>query len=134
MTELSARVDPADGAHRWFRRFEDRTIVVQRVHNLPQAEAEREAFQHLVIEYLNETHPNTNPRVCAHCGAPDLPLTPTLPFGVLERHAWLHQRCWAAWRERRRNEAIAVLAAMGLCDPASLKTLGLSETVPTNST
>ena len=29
-------------------------------------------------------------------------------------HAWLHDRCWQAWRDRRRTEAIAVLAGMGI--------------------
>jgi hypothetical protein len=32
------------------------------------------------------------PRVCALCRRLDLPLTPTLPFGVGDHHTWLHQR------------------------------------------
>jgi hypothetical protein len=43
MTGLSLETadDPAACALRWLREFEDRTIVVERVRNLPQAEAER---------------------------------------------------------------------------------------------
>jgi hypothetical protein len=38
---------------------------------LPRHDAEREAFQHLTVEYLNETHPNTDPTRCGHCGGPE---------------------------------------------------------------
>jgi hypothetical protein len=79
--------------------------------------AKAEAFRHIVIEYLNETHPNTDPRVCAYCGGRDLPLTPTLPFGVGNRHAWLDQHCAQAWREGRRRAAIEALGAMGIVEP-----------------
>ena len=84
---------------------------------LSRLDAEADAFGHVVIDYLNETHPKTDPRVCAHCRGPDLPLTPTLPFGVGDRHAWLHQRCRDRWAERRRVEAVATLAGMGIAEP-----------------
>ena len=109
--------DPDTGA-RWRRRFEDQSIVVQRARDLSPEQAKAEAFRHIVIEYLNETHPNTDPRVCAHCGGRDLPLTPTLPFGVGNRHAWLDQHCAQAWREGRRKAAIEALAAMGIVEPS----------------
>jgi hypothetical protein len=108
--------EPDMGAH-WRRRFEDESIVVQRARDLSPEQAKAEAFRHIVIEYLNETHPNTDPRVCAHCGGRDLPLTPTLPFGVGNRHAWLDQHCAQAWREGRRKAAIEKLAGMGIVEP-----------------
>ena len=37
-----------------------------------------------------------------------------LPIGVGARHAWLHSDCWTLWRERRRTEANAMLAGMGI--------------------
>jgi hypothetical protein len=52
-------------AARWRRRFEDWSIVVQRARDMPPEQAKTDAFQHIVIEYLNETHPDTDPRVCA---------------------------------------------------------------------
>ena len=106
-----------DTGARWRRRFEDESIVVQRARDMPPEQAKAEAFRHIVIEYLNETHPNTDPRVCAHCGGRDLPLTPTLPFGVGNRHAWLDQHCRDRWAERRRAEAVATLAGMGIAEP-----------------
>ena len=36
-----------------------------------------------------------------------------LPAIIAGPHAWRHDRCWQAWRDRRRTEAIAVLAGMG---------------------
>jgi hypothetical protein len=41
------------------------------------------------------------PRVCALCRRLDLPLTPTLPFGVGDHHTWLHQRRRARPRHDR---------------------------------
>ena len=41
-----------------------------------------------------------------------------LPIGVNARHAWLHDCCWALWREGRRRAAIEALAAMGIVEPA----------------
>jgi hypothetical protein len=61
------------GAPRWRRLFEDKTIVVQRARNLPQAEAEREAFKQILTEYLDAAHPNTDPTRCAHCCRPETP-------------------------------------------------------------
>jgi hypothetical protein len=104
---------------RWRRLLEDRTIVVERVRNLSRAGAEREAYRIIISEYLNETHPNTDPRVCAWCNKPDLPLTPTLPHGVGERHVWLHQHCHQAWSARRRTEVVATLARMGIVEPGA---------------
>jgi hypothetical protein len=112
MSGLSARVDPTTGVHRWLREFEDRTILVQRVRNLPQAEAERVAFDIVLVEFLNATHPDTDPNRCAWCGAPEEQSDILLPFGVGERHAWLHRDCWELWREARRTAAIAELAMM----------------------
>ncbi len=114
--QLSSESGPAA---RWRRRFEDESIVVQRARDMPPEQAKAEAFRHIVIEYLNETHPNTDPRVCAYCGGRDLPLTPTLPFGVGNRHAWLDQRCRDPWAERRRKTAIATLAGMGITEPSA---------------
>ena len=109
----------SDTAAHWRRRFEDESIVVQRARDMPSEQAKVEAFRHIVIEYLNETHPNTDPRVCAGCRGPDLPLTPTLPFGVGDRHTWLHQRCRDRWAEARRAEAVATLAGMGIEEPSA---------------
>ena len=116
MTGLSqeAHVDPAADAHLWRRKFDDRTIVVQRVRNLLEAEAERAAFDMVLVEFLNATHPDTDPNCCAWCGKSETPDTTLLPIGVGVRHTWLHRNCRAPWRIQRRAKAEDDLARLGI--------------------
>jgi hypothetical protein len=102
---------------RWRHVLAEKGETIMTIRGLPRPDAEREAFQHVVVEYLNEIHPDTDPRVCAHCGSPDLPLTRTLPFGVGERHAWLHHGCWVPWRAQRRVKAENDLARLSVVKP-----------------
>jgi hypothetical protein len=99
------------------RIFEDHIAKVMRVRDLPRLEAERIAFDNLVTERLNETHPDTDPSRCVHCGGAETPSAPLLPIGAGARHVWAHSNCWSPWRERRRTEAIAELAAMKIEAP-----------------
>ena len=103
---------------RWRRVLAEKVETITQLRGLSRHDAEREAFQHVLIEFLNATHPDTDPTRCGHCGDPETPDATLLPFGVGERHAWLHQRCWVPWRERRWTEAIAALVAMGITEPA----------------
>ena len=116
---LKAEMEP----DRWGRLLAERIETIVKMRGLPRLDAGAEAFRHIVIEYLNQTHPKTDPSVCAHCRGPDLPLTPTLPFGVGERHAWLHQHCRDPWAESRRKAAVEVLAIMGIVDPSKNEAL-----------
>ena len=77
-------------------------------------ECERAAFDNIIVEHLNATHPDTLSDRCAHCGKRETPDAILLPIGVSERHAWLHDSCWEAWRGRRRAAAVTELAAMGI--------------------
>jgi hypothetical protein len=114
---IDAFLEAETDADRWRRLLSEKIETIVKVRGLQRPDAEAEAFQHIVTEYLNETHPTTDPRVCAHCRGPDLPLTPILPFGVGDRHAWLHQRCRDRWAEARRTAAVERLAAMGIAEP-----------------
>jgi hypothetical protein len=111
---LEAETEP----DRWRRRLAEKTETLMRMRALSFHEAEREAFQHLVVEHLNATHPNTDHRICAYCRGPDLPLTPTLPIGVDPNHTWLHCRCVEPWRQNRRAAALEAMAAMGVAEPS----------------
>jgi hypothetical protein len=53
-----------------------------RARGLPEYESRCEAYGIILIEYLNGSMLDTDPRVCAWRGKPNLPLTPTLPFGL----------------------------------------------------
>jgi hypothetical protein len=103
-------------APRWRRVLEDKTIVVQRARNLPQTEAERAAFEIVLIEFLNATHSATDPNCCAWCGKPEGGSDILLPIGVGIHHAWLHSICVEPWRSRRREVAVAELATMKIED------------------
>ena len=110
---LAAETEP----HRWRRTLAEKVDTIVKMRGLTQRDAEHEALEHVVVEYSNATHPDTDTTRCGHCGGPETP-DATLPFGVGERHTSLHQRCWVPWRERRWTEAIAALAAMGITEPA----------------
>jgi hypothetical protein len=110
---LAAETPP----ERWRRLFAEKVDTLMQFLGLPRLEAEREAFRHIVIEYSNKTHPNTDPNRCAHCGKPETPDATLLPIGWGERHAWLHSPCVESWRQKRREQAAARLAAMGIVEP-----------------
>jgi hypothetical protein len=97
--------------------FGARVATVMKVRGLPRLEAERAAYEIILVERLNATHPSTPADRCAHCGRTETPVATLLPIGVGVRHAWLHQDCWARWREERRQAAAAELAAMGIAAP-----------------
>ena len=98
----------------WRCFFEEKTDLVERVRGVPRPEAEREAFDIVLVEFLNRTHPDTDPNRCAWCGKPETLDAILLPIGVGIRHARLHPDCWAPWRARRRAEAIDQLGAIGI--------------------
>ena len=102
----------------WLCFFEEKVELVERVRGLPRLEAERVAYEIVLVEFLNATHPNTDPSRCAECGQAETPGATLLPIGVGARHAWLHDDCWAPWREARRKAAIETLAIMGIVEPA----------------
>jgi hypothetical protein len=93
--------------------FEAEVARVMQIHGLPRPDAERAAFDIILVEFLNATRPDTDPNRCAYCGKPETPDGLLLPFGV-DRHAWLHSGCSAPWRARRRAEAVATLAEAGV--------------------
>jgi hypothetical protein len=83
----------------------------------PRSDASRIAFENLVTERLNATHPNTDPNRCAHCGGPETSAATLKPIGWGARHAWLHDDCWSRWREVRRSAVISELASEGIVRP-----------------
>ena len=104
---------------RWRRVLAEKIETVMTIRGLPRPDAGREAFQHFLIEFLNWTHPNTDPTCCTHGGGPETRGDFLLPFGMLaHRYTWLHgNRCWAAWREARRKAPVEALAAVGVAPP-----------------
>jgi hypothetical protein len=64
---LVAETEP----HRWRRALAEKVETIMQLRGLTRPDAEREAFQHVVVEYSNETHTNTDPtRRCRSDGEP----------------------------------------------------------------
>ncbi len=82
------------------------------------AMAVHNAYGACVIDWLNQNLEPSPPHACAHCGAAASSTSIVLPFGT-ERHTWLHNECWAAWRERRHRLAERELASAGIAKPSS---------------
>jgi hypothetical protein len=76
--------------------------TVMTIRGLPRPDAERAAFDIVLVEFLNATHPDTDPNLCARCGGPETPDATLLPIGWSDRHAWLHSGCLDPWRAQRR--------------------------------
>jgi hypothetical protein len=102
---------------RWRRRLAETIETIMTIRGLSRLEAERVAFDNLVTEYLNSTHPDTPSDRCCHCGRLEMSSDPLLPIGVGDRHAWLHSGCHVPWRERRKAEAEEDLARLGVAKP-----------------
>jgi hypothetical protein len=101
----------------WRCFFEQRADLVETVRGLPRAEAERAAYEQVLITFLNKTYSDTSPHTCAECRGPETPAATLLPFGWGDRHAWLHRDCWASWRAQRRVKAEDDLARLEVVRP-----------------
>jgi hypothetical protein len=108
-------------ARKWRRTFAANVAAVLRVREISRTEAEKVAFENTLTQFLNATHPDTDPHRCAHCGGAETPDNVLRPIGVSSHHVWLHSDCWEQWRERRRAEAIAALAEAGVAAPVPVQ-------------
>jgi hypothetical protein len=97
--------------------FDARVRALMRLRERSRLEVERAAVDNLVVERMNATHPNTDPNCCAHCGGPEMSAATLKPIGWGIRHTWLHDDCWAPWREARRVAAVAKMATIRIVMP-----------------
>jgi hypothetical protein len=115
---VMALLRPSDdgwSAEDWQVYFDERAAIAEFDGGLLRADAEARAFACCVAEWLNRNPMSSPPRLCARCGDGDQPGDPLEPIGTeTTGYTWLHSTCLAPWREVRRGEAIAALAAMGI--------------------
>jgi hypothetical protein len=98
--------------------FDERAGITEFDGGLPRTQAEAQAFACCVTEWLNHNPVGSSPGHCLGCGRTDRPHDPLLPYGVEPTgHAWLHSRCWPAWHESRKLQAVAALANLGIAKP-----------------
>ena len=99
----------------WQVYFDERAGIAEFDGGLPGPEAEAQAFDCCVREWINRHRATSSPECCLACGGSDRPGDPLLPHGTATHgHALLQSRCWPDWYETRRAEAINALMAMGI--------------------
>ena len=106
-------------AEDWRARFDERAGFLEHDGGWSRAQAEVQAFESCLVEWLNRNPSSSPAGRCAWCGKSETPSVIVLPFGAGEHHAWLHSDCWPAWRQSRRSEAVLALRGMGIAPSGS---------------
>jgi hypothetical protein len=102
-------------AEDWRAFFDERAAIVEFDGGLSRAQANAQALEYCVIEWLNRNPAQSVPGSCLGCGGGNRRDDPLLPFGTeTSGHVWLHGTCWPGWHQLRRAEAIAALRAIGI--------------------
>jgi hypothetical protein len=104
----------------WRARFDERAGFLEYDGGWLRDEAEVQAFEACIVEWLNRNPSFSLAGRCAWCGKPETPSAVVLPFGAGEHHTWLHPECWAAWYQSRRAKADMALRRMGIAPGGSL--------------
>lgn len=120
---ILALLRPGQGgwtAEAWQARFDERAGFLEHDDGLSRAEAEVQAFECCIVEWLNRNPSSSPAGRCAWCGKPETPSAMVLPFGAGEHHAWLHAECWRGWHQSRWAEADMALRRMGIAPGGSL--------------
>ena len=95
--------------------FEERAAVAEFDGGLSRNEAEAQAFECCIVEWLNRNPTPSAPGRCAWCGQTEANGAVVVPYGTEPgTHAWLHTECWPAWQEFRRFQAQKALNRMGI--------------------
>ena len=123
---LLALLRPGRGdwtADDWRARFDERAGFLEYDGGLLRVQAEVQAFEQCIVEWLN-ANPSFSPAGrCAWCGKAETPSAMVLPFGTGEHHTWLHADCWPCWHQTRRDEAVLALRGMGIAPSDSSERL-----------
>jgi hypothetical protein len=101
----------------WRLFFEERAAVVEFDGGLLRTQAEAQALECCIVEWLNRNPTPSAPGRCACCGHAESHNAVVLPFGTEPgTHTWLHAECWPAWQKVRRSRAREALARIGIGD------------------
>ncbi len=103
-------------AEDWGTFFDERAGIAEHDGGLRRAEAEARAWEWTVAEWLNQHMPRSESDRCAWCGTSNRNgAGVVVPFGTeAAGHVWLHPECHGPFMARRRAEAEAALAALGV--------------------
>ncbi len=100
----------------WHDYFAERAAISEFDHGLTRIDAEKNAFNHCVHEWLQQKPISSAPGTCHQCLQPNGVIQPYFLGGDAHTpsHVWLHPNCANQWHEARRVSAIASLEALGL--------------------
>ena len=84
---------------------------------MSRSEAEAQALECCIVEWLDRHPEPSNPGRCAWCGGAEITGSKVVPYGT-RHHTWLHPNCWTPWYQKRRRQAEAALKALGITAPA----------------
>ena len=98
-------------AEDWQVYFDERAGIAEFDGGLSRAEAEAQAFECCVAEWLNRNPVCSSPGRCLECGGREEKWDKLLPYGAEPTgHAWLHPRCWERWHANLKAKAIGILS------------------------
>jgi hypothetical protein len=104
----------------WLSFYRDRVDALERGGGLLREDAEALAYQHCVVEWLNQNPAVSDAGQCLVCGQDDGASDAIVPFGVHPRgRSWLHGKCWSQWNADRQEQARKALTLMGIQEPAT---------------
>jgi len=109
-------------AERLRHEYEERAAIGKADGGLPRAEAERQAWEHSIVDWLNEPA-NAEPAVIGGtCPACQLPLdsSEVLVLRAGGGHTPMHANCTPRWVRMRRNQAARGLIAAGIPVPSGV--------------
>ena len=122
LEELFWQAENLPSLGEWRVRFETTVLTVMRIRNLPRPEAEKAAYQNVLVEFLNDAMPaGCDPNTCLWCRRPEEPGHVLIPLGIGRQTAWLHRECSDRWREARRADAVKTLAKMDIAEPGPVE-------------
>jgi hypothetical protein len=103
-------------AEDWQAYFDERAGMAEYDGGVSRRAAERLAFENCISLWLDGNPEPSSPDCCALCGGVQTAGRVVIPYGM-QHHTWLHPECWATWYQRRRRQAEAALADLGLTRP-----------------
>jgi len=104
----------------WHVLFHQRAAFAEFAGGLPRADAEAQAFECCVVEWLNRNPKPSAAGRCLWCGQTESRGAVVVPYGTeFGTHAWLHAECWPACHELRRSQAQQALMRMGVGEQSS---------------